>query len=373
MGQLGAHRGDRPCERVHEDEVTEPLRDEGDRIDHRRDEHQGLHEERQDLPNVAKLDVERGEERTQPGRGHPDEEEHRHGEQHAAQRRGNVVVDHQRDEDEAREEEVRDADERRRERSDQPREVDLGDDALIVDQAVARVRERRAEDVPVEQPDEREDRVVPVGRGDAGHLVEEEREDDHQEERLEDRPARADHRLLVADLEVAPGEEVEELAVGPELTGSACRGDSRDGDLHGRRLATWPYDTGSDHPPVDFLSRTAGRAAKNRSATADVSSSSAWTGDSRPGASWSLESTGRPFASSSSSTSRAPPRTASRRRCRYQPVSSSASSGLELVNRSCGNAPARKAPQSSNWSRPSTVTVEWARVERNRSRSGPGS
>ena len=42
-------------------------------------------------------------------------------------------------------------------------------------------------------------------------------EDDHREERLDDGPGRADYRLLVAHLDVAPREEVQQFAVVPDL------------------------------------------------------------------------------------------------------------------------------------------------------------
>ena len=36
-------------------------------------------------------------------------------------------------------------------------------------------------------------------------------------QRLDDRPQRAEHRLLVADLDVAPHKKIQQLAVAPEL------------------------------------------------------------------------------------------------------------------------------------------------------------
>ena len=47
--------------------------------------------------------------------------------------------------------------------------------------------------------------------------AEDEREDEGEDERLQHRPADAEEALLVADLELALGEEVDELAVLPEL------------------------------------------------------------------------------------------------------------------------------------------------------------
>src|SRR5207237_9364045 len=57
----------------------------------------------------------------------------------------------------------------------------------------------------------------PGGPGLRRVRVEEEGHHDHQEQRLEDGPGDPERRLLVADEDVPPGEEEEELAVAPEL------------------------------------------------------------------------------------------------------------------------------------------------------------
>ena len=51
----------------------------------------------------------------------------------------------------------------------------------------------------------------------SAEAVEEDRERQRADERLDPRPRDAEERLLVADLEVAQGEEVDQLAVRPEL------------------------------------------------------------------------------------------------------------------------------------------------------------
>ena len=62
-----------------------------------------------------------------------------------------------------------------------------------------------------------EERVrQPVG-GHPGEPAEEDREDHHRHEGLQDRPGGAERGLLVAHLDVAPDQEVEQLAVLPEL------------------------------------------------------------------------------------------------------------------------------------------------------------
>ena len=54
--------------------------------------------------------------------------------------------------------------------------------------------------------------------GHAPELAEEDAEDHHGHDRLKDRPAGAKDRLLVADLDVPPDEEKEQLAEAPQFT-----------------------------------------------------------------------------------------------------------------------------------------------------------
>ena len=49
--------------------------------------------------------------------------------------------------------------------------------------------------------------------GDPGQAAEEEAKDHHGEEGLDDGPGRAEHRLLVAHRDVAPGEEEQQVTV----------------------------------------------------------------------------------------------------------------------------------------------------------------
>ena len=53
--------------------------------------------------------------------------------------------------------------------------------------------------------------------GKLGQAAEEKSENTHGHERLEDNPSDADDGLFVADFNVAPDEEVEELAVSPDF------------------------------------------------------------------------------------------------------------------------------------------------------------
>ena len=83
----------------------------------------------------------------------------------------------------------------------------------------ARAGEGSGEEVPGQQAGEGEHGVGhAVGAAaDAEHLVEDDREDDHRDDGVQHGPQHAQHGLLVADEDVPPGEEVEQLAVLPQL------------------------------------------------------------------------------------------------------------------------------------------------------------
>src|SRR5262249_15284713 len=81
-----------------------------------------------------------------------------------------------------------------------------------------RAAERGGEVHPGDQRGVSEDRVGQAFGRYASQAAEEDAEDDHRHEWLDHRPGRADRGLLIADLEIAPDEEVEQLAVLPELT-----------------------------------------------------------------------------------------------------------------------------------------------------------
>ena len=55
-------------------------------------------------------------------------------------------------------------------------------------------------------------------RSDLRQSAEKDREHQHRQEGLENRPGRPEQRLLVSDLDVPPDEKVEELAVDPEFS-----------------------------------------------------------------------------------------------------------------------------------------------------------
>ena len=112
--------------------------------------------------------------------------------------------------------------EHRRERNDQARKVDLGDQVLVADQAQARTRRpigrTAARAAARRRWRSRRARLQRVGRlPRAEQQAEQHGEHDHRRQRLHHRPGHAEQALLVADQDLAPGQHQRELAVLPQL------------------------------------------------------------------------------------------------------------------------------------------------------------
>ena len=100
---------------------------------------------------------------------------------------------------------------------DEAGEVDLGDERDVVHHARARVPEAGAEVRPEKEAEQRESGIGDAVAGDTREATEDEGEHEHAYDRLDDRPADPEQRLLVAGLDVAESEEHDQLAVRPQL------------------------------------------------------------------------------------------------------------------------------------------------------------
>ena len=134
------------------------------------------------------------------------------------------------------------------ERDRQAGEVHLGDQPLVRQQRRTGLRDAVDEELPRHECGVREQRVGQSLGAELRQVPEDDAEDHHGEERLDDRPEEADHRLAVAHVQVAPGEEPDELTRPPELTQTqrdpaAHRFDdrSRQGRLRGRCHVGHPF------------------------------------------------------------------------------------------------------------------------------------
>src|SRR6266852_978030 len=218
-----AAAGDGPAEAVndagHGIEAVEPAPARGNergRIGDGRSEHPELDEERNDVADVAIKSVERGEPQADPESGEDGEREQR-GQPKRGKSGANAVGDSENGEDHEADGEVHQAGKRGGNGKNEAREINFGDEALVIDDDVGGHLEGIGEIGPGDESGEVEDGIGEAVVGELGEAAEEESEDEHVEDGLENDPEDADGGLLVADFDVAPDGEVEELAVGPNF------------------------------------------------------------------------------------------------------------------------------------------------------------
>jgi hypothetical protein len=245
-----AAAGDGPAKTVndagHGVEAVEPAptrRNESGRIGDRRGEHPELDEKRNDVFDVAIEGVERREPQADAESGE-DGEGQESGEPKSGKSGANAVGESEKGEDHEADGEVHQAGKSGRNGKNEAREIDFGDEALVVNDDVGGHLEGVGEIGPGDESGEVEDGIGEAVGGELGEVAEEESEDEHVEDGLEDDPEDADDGLFVADLDVAPDEKVEEFAVGPDFAeaefeeaagrldanGGGCSGVERESD-----------------------------------------------------------------------------------------------------------------------------------------------
>lgn len=98
------------------------------------------------------------------------------------------------------------------------RKVHLRDQVGVTGQTVGGLRKDTGEQEPRHHAGEHHDRIgrCAIG-GKIRDVAEDDREHHHREERPDHRPGHADHRLLVAHSHVAPGKDLEQLTIMPEV------------------------------------------------------------------------------------------------------------------------------------------------------------
>jgi len=242
-GRLAA-TGDGPPEPVndagHGVEAVEPApawRNESGRIGDGRGKHPELDKKRNDIFDVAIKSVESGKPEAYAESGE-DGESQEGGEPKSGKGGANAVSESEKGEDCEADGEVHEAGESAGDRKNEAREIDFGDEALVVDDDVGGHLKGGCKIGPGDESGEIKDGIGEAVRGELGEVAEEKSEDKHVEDGLEDDPQDADGGLFVADLDVAPDEKVEELAVCPDfpetkLEKAAGRLDSNDGGSAG--------------------------------------------------------------------------------------------------------------------------------------------
>jgi len=244
--------GDGPAEAVndasHGIETVKPapaFGNERRRVSHRRSKHPELDEERNDVANVAIKSVQSRKPQAHAESGEKREKK-KNGEPKSGKRRENAVSKTENGENGEANGEVDEAGKSGGDGENQAREIDFGDEALVVDDNVGGELEGVGEVGPGNESGEIENRIRQSLGWEFGEAAKKESEDEHGENGLENDPEDADDGLLVADLNVAPDEEVEELTVGPdfakaklEQAGGRLDADGADGGVERKRGGWW--------------------------------------------------------------------------------------------------------------------------------------
>src|SRR5262249_32026661 len=209
-------------------EPTPTFGDERRGIGDWRSEHPELDEKGSDVLDVAIEGVESGKpEADAESSGDCEKDKERKPE--GGERGVNAVRRKKNNENDEADGEVDESGEDGRKGEDEAREIDFGDDALIVDDDVGSGLQGGGEIDPGDERGKVEDGIGKASGRKLGETSEEKSEHDHGEKRLKHDPGDADDGLLVADFDVAPDEEVEELAVAPKL--AEAKLESRGGRL----------------------------------------------------------------------------------------------------------------------------------------------
>src|SRR5216683_3071888 len=219
-GRLAA-AGDGPAETVndagHGVEAVEPApaqRNKRGRISDGRGEHPELHEEGNDVADVTIESVERGEPKS-------------------GKSGANAINGSENGENHEADGEVHQAGKSGGNGKNEAREINFGDEGLAVHDDVGGHLEGVGEVGPGDESGEIKNGIGEAVGRELGEAAEKEGEDEHVEDGLENDPQDADDGLFVADFDVAPDEEVKELAVGPDFTEAKLEKAARRLDANG--------------------------------------------------------------------------------------------------------------------------------------------
>lgn len=200
---------------------------------HRRNIESKLDDEWNDIAEVAILDVESRDPEAW-AEGGEEGKENKSGEEKDIPVGDEPIPGHHANHDDEADEEIDEGDDHGGGGDDEAGKVDLADQVGVGDQAVGGFGKGGGEKGPGEHPGEDKEGIggCTVG-GQLGHFTEDDREDDHGEKGPNHCPGNADDGLLVANRNIPPGQDLEELPVTPEIAPVVFLGAARfdDGDL----------------------------------------------------------------------------------------------------------------------------------------------
>src|SRR5260221_11611757 len=176
-----------------------------------------MDEKRKEVATVAMKGVERREPQAGAGSGEEGEREKRR-QPESGKSGENAVGETENRQDHKADSEVHQAGKRSGNGKNEAREINLGDEALVVHHDVGGHLEGIGEVGPGNEGGEIKDGSGKALGREFGEAAEKKRENQHREDGLDNHPEDADDGLLVADFDVAPDEKVEQFAIGPNFT-----------------------------------------------------------------------------------------------------------------------------------------------------------
>ncbi len=209
---------------VDQERVLAEARNVVQRVEHRSEEEPRQEQRRDEVLDVPVERVQRRNRERDPGDEADGERRERDREPDRATCLGDVdetEPDHDREHDDEADELGRDG----RERHELAREAHLADQVRVLEQAPRRGLQRGREEDPDGEPRKQEEPVVlGVGGLDLEHHAEDEEVDEHQHDRMRERPEEAERRALVLRAQVAAEEAPEELPITIEVEVGSHRG-----------------------------------------------------------------------------------------------------------------------------------------------------
>ena len=183
----------------------------------RRDIKTELHDERDDVAEVTVFNVERGQQK-RGSEARQDGEEHKGRQEYELPARAQAKPGQQQKQQHEINPEVDQRHDRGRGGNNDARKIDLADEVGVGDETIRGLAQNAGNEKPRQHPGENQDRIGhrAVARK-LGELAENDREDRHGQSRPHNRPDDADHGLLVTHRDVAPREDGEEFAIGPDI------------------------------------------------------------------------------------------------------------------------------------------------------------
>ena len=183
----------------------------------RRKKESELHDERHDVTEIAVFHIQRAQPESR-AEGTAKSQDYKSRKQKQPPVRQELKPDHRQGHQPHRDEKIHEAGDDRAGGNNQAWKVNLGNQVRVADEAVAGGAQRGGKELPGQLRRHHQQEIGHAGRGrQFGDAVENDGEHHRRQKRLNHRPSDANHRLFVADQDVAPGEKIKQLTVAPQV------------------------------------------------------------------------------------------------------------------------------------------------------------